>query len=60
MAGPSAISVKQFLDCLKQQGPVSSQIKAAGQVDVSSDSEIDAVWLVVVDVLSGAFGRIGY
>lgn len=33
------ISARQFLACLKQQVPVSSQIKAANQLDVSSLSE---------------------
>ena len=33
------ISARQFIACLKQQVPVSSQIKAANQLDVSSLSE---------------------
>ena len=33
------ISAGQFLACLKQQVPVSSQIKAANQLDASSLSE---------------------
>lgn len=41
MAEPTKIRVEQFLASLKQQGPVSAQITAAGQVDVSSITELD-------------------
>lgn len=41
MSESAPLSLEQFLACLKQQGPVSHQIKAAAEFDVSALSELD-------------------
>ena len=39
MAESSKVSVDQFLACLRQQGPVSAQLKAASEFDVAALSD---------------------